>query len=596
MEEVMNIFVPRQKICISLVAILSSLAGLVISGEPNQAAKSQTELAWKMEYDDEGQIIKAIDPGGKEIKFDYEFNEKKQIRRLSQEFSDGSKVSFEFDDFGRRAVMNDDAGQVHYTYDEFNRLKSVGRVGGAAISYTYDSIDRLSSMSLGEDLTVSYSYDFLGRLSKLTTPAGDVTYDYRNGDGVVIRTLPNGIRTIWSHSPDGRLESITHVKPDDSIIAEYKYSHRTDGLITSINEWTSHGERALQYEYDTMQRLSAAVDSKNGGEAYNYDQFGNRLEMKEPDQQTIPSSYDWAGRMMYYNGQQCLYDPSGNLLSDGMRSFEYTRINLLKKVWVNNHEVACQYDGDSYLIERTVDGNKSTIIPDPLSRSWRPLIIIEASGKPIVYIWQGEVPLMVIDAGVANFFMQDHLGSVRGVLNSKGEVISLMDYKPFGAPLWTPSKNSLVPGFAGMIYDPISRTYITPTRSYDPEFGRFLQPLPQVGFSNYDYCEEDPVNFINSNGGAIKQQPQSVNDNFYDLPLWYTAFGDVHQLYMSLSDEAFARRNNLAGFGWLWIDRVGFLSWGYFQNVLKDIGKTLDQSQEVSKRISAAGGILMELG
>nr|NIT58555.1 RHS repeat protein [Fodinibius sp.]NIX01795.1 hypothetical protein [Phycisphaerae bacterium]NIY27138.1 hypothetical protein [Fodinibius sp.] len=164
--------------------------------ELKQSVKSNSVgLSWQFEYDDTGRIIKSVDPAGRQTKIHHEFDNNKQIREVMKELPDSSKVTYKFDDFGRRISMTDTYGTVRYKYDGFSRLTEVRRDGQQGISYTYDTMDRLKSVSLGKGLTMSYSYDFLGRLVKINTPAGGISYEYLTGQGMVIRTLPNGIRT-----------------------------------------------------------------------------------------------------------------------------------------------------------------------------------------------------------------------------------------------------------------------------------------------------------------------------------------------------------------------------------------------------------------
>jgi len=48
--------------------------------------------------------------------------------------------------------MDDPAGRVRYTYDDYNHLTGVYRKGSPSVSYTYDTMDRLKSVSIGKDL------------------------------------------------------------------------------------------------------------------------------------------------------------------------------------------------------------------------------------------------------------------------------------------------------------------------------------------------------------------------------------------------------------------------------------------------------------
>lgn len=270
-------------------------------------------LKWHFNYDEAGRLTKLVDPAGKETKIHYKLDEHGRIQRLTKELSDTSQVTLEFDRFGRRVSMTDAAGTVRYDYDGFGHLTAVRRDGAPSLSYTYDTMDRLMSVDVGGGLTTKYSYDFLGRLAKIDTPAGSIIYEYQTGQGKTVRTLPKGIRTIWEYQPDNSPQSISHAAADDHILAQFTYSYRPDGLISSVKEWSPQGEKLLSYAYDTSQRLTTVTDSEKGTVTYRYDQVGNRTETTTSGEQGISATYDWAGRMLRYNGQDTVYDAAGNL-------------------------------------------------------------------------------------------------------------------------------------------------------------------------------------------------------------------------------------------------------------------------------------------
>jgi YD repeat-containing protein len=287
-----------------------------------------TDLKWQFAYNEAGHITKIVDPAGRETKMFYDFDKTKRlVKRLTRELPDGTRVTYEFDRFGRRVSMTDGHGTVHYVYDGFNRLTRVNRDECPGILYAYDTLDRLVSVSLGKGLKVNYAYDFLGRVCAIETPTGKISYEYQTGQGMVIRTLPNGLRTIWEYYPDGTLKSISHVAKDNRILTQFSYSYRPDGLISQVREVTAQGQRMLGYEYDKVQRLVSVADSQGSKITFRYDKLGNQVEYLEHDQQPATSKYDWAGRMLQHNGHNCTHDAAGNLTSyvgeSGKSTFEY---------------------------------------------------------------------------------------------------------------------------------------------------------------------------------------------------------------------------------------------------------------------------------
>jgi RHS repeat-associated protein len=112
----------------------------------------------------------------------------------------------------------------------------------------------------------------------------------------------------------------------------------------------------------------------------------------------------------------------------------------------------------------------------------------------------------------SQYFVKDHLGSPRVVVDGKGAVLSHTDYYPFGM---------IMPGRAGNISLSNDRvkftgylleeegdqdTYHAEARGYDPVIGRFTQVDPlsdhpdQVSLSPYNYSWNNPINLSDPTG------------------------------------------------------------------------------------------------
>jgi RHS repeat-associated protein len=99
------------------------------------------------------------------------------------------------------------------------------------------------------------------------------------------------------------------------------------------------------------------------------------------------------------------------------------------------------------------------------------------------------------DAGQKFFYIQDHLSSVRVVLNQNGCVDSWTDYYPFGRISHsTLSSNSPRESFAGYEYDSETDLYRAGVRSLNSALGRFTTTDPAGEFpSPYVYVGNNPL-------------------------------------------------------------------------------------------------------
>lgn len=469
-------------------------------------------ISWRQRFDDKNRLTELTDPAGRKTRFDYSeaVSGKTVVTKTNAE---GEIVEFEYDDRGLITTMKDALGIVSYQYDALGRLIQIQRSGEPASRYRYDSEGRITSQSIGDFYTVNYTYDFMGRLSSLNTPVGIINYEYQLGQGLVIRELPNGVKTIWEFGVNGQLQTATHVDKQNFVIAEFRYQYRPDGLLDTIAEKNRSGEKVTSYKYDKVGRLIQVLDQSGNQYQYEYDQLGNRIRATSPGGTDQRCEYDWAGRLISLNGKECGYDAAGNLstihFGDSEMNYAYSQNQQLVSA---NDKVFYKYGGDGKLLERKVDQTKTKFISNSLSESWQPLVMESHASAKTMLIWEGNNPLIKISNGRAEYILYDHLGSARMIVDDRGGVRQQTDYSPFGEPNHDLVGNDLTIGFSGLFYDPLAKQYLTKARAYNPILGQFMQIEPeqriptgsQKNLSPYVYCGHDPVNFIDTDGAKPK--------------------------------------------------------------------------------------------
>lgn len=109
------------------------------------------------------------------------------------------------------------------------------------------------------------------------------------------------------------------------------------------------------------------------------------------------------------------------------------------------------------------------------------------------------------------FYLTDHLGSVRQVTDSSGNVVARFEYDPYGRRTQTYGTLQVDIGFTGHFHHGPSGLIFAPLRIYDPETGRWISrdPIQERGGLNlYAYCGGDPVNLYDGTGfAAFKAGP-----------------------------------------------------------------------------------------
>ncbi|MCP4990625.1 MAG: RHS repeat protein [Colwellia sp.] len=513
----------------SILVIFLLQIPLLFHVEKKSFAEDQEQISWRRGFDEQDRLSKLIDPANSETSFEYSTTPQK-TQRVTKIQPEGNRVVWDYDKWGRLSKMIDGAGVVTYGYDYLGRPNNIQRQKEPALSYCYDLQDRIVSLRLGSFYELKYSYDFLGRLESINTPAGIITYNYQTGQGLLVRTLPNGIQTRWEIKANGQLNKITHGilvgGNKTQILVEYTYEYRADGLISSIGKYSTQEESKSSYMYDKVGRLIEATDTTGRQYHYVYDQVGNRLGTSHPKLSPHICSYDWAGRLLSVNGKTCTHDAAGNLTSikigDTTMKYRHNPEGQLKDV---NGKVSYRYDGNGRLISRKSGEAEINFIPDPFSDIWQPLVIEneKGSGGKTLLVWDRNTPLIMIRNGKPEYMLHDHLGSIRLIVDDQGKVMRHVDYDPFGVMQDQTNATGFVPRYAGLFWDEEAQSYLTLNRLYKPEFGRFLQidPIHHVPFgsqnvlSNYLYCGGNPVNFVDRDGA------ESTSFNI-DLPTLYS--------------------------------------------------------------------------
>ena len=145
--------------------------------------------------------------------------------------------------------------QESYAYDpETGRLSNLATEEGN-IAYKYDNFGALESIGyLGRE--VQYDYDFYGRLARVASPEATWEYTY-NAAGLknTVRNVTTGTEERREYDALGRLELLTHLDADDSIIFQADYVLGDDGNRIGIIETRGTDVWSWAYEYDALGRL-----------------------------------------------------------------------------------------------------------------------------------------------------------------------------------------------------------------------------------------------------------------------------------------------------------------------------------------------------
>ncbi|MDH6356078.1 RHS repeat-associated protein [Dysgonomonas sp. PH5-45] len=109
-----------------------------------------------------------------------------------------------------------------------------------------------------------------------------------------------------------------------------------------------------------------------------------------------------------------------------------------------------------------------------------------------------------------SFYLKNHLGNIRAVVDAQGNTVQATDYYPFGMPTAASRNEGVQPDkYGGKEYDTMNglEMYDFHARQYDPAIGRFTSTDPHAenyySTSPYTYCLNNPLRAIDPTGESI---------------------------------------------------------------------------------------------
>jgi RHS repeat-associated protein len=348
---------------------------------------------------------------------------------------------------------------------------------------------------------VQYVYDELGRLKGVTT-----------GDGV---------HTEKTYTTQGWLDRLHTTDATSAEVFSQELQYCQSGLISGVtSRQGSSSALSFGIAYDLAGRMTDWQQTGTNAFAekdITYDANGNILTMRRYGADaSLESDYSYAysGNRLtgltdgYLSTSSFGYDANGNLVSDsrsGITSVTYNALNLPQEM--NGGEVKYVYLADGTKLAAVKDGSGLVYCGSMVYSG----TFSESSTSVEVESTEFSAGRMVKKDGSVSpeYHVNDYLCSVRVVTDADGEVLERNDYSGFGKRL-TSSAGSAnryrfsgkeEQAFAGLAWQDFG------ARMYDPDLARWTAPDPLAekypGISPYVYCNDNPVNIVDTDGEAI---------------------------------------------------------------------------------------------
>jgi len=371
----------------------------------------------------------------------------------------------------------------------------------AGWSYNYDNANRLTKADYGlySDSTGSWqtssaydmntlNYDAVGNIDALT----------RNGSG--------GSQTNnFDYEYLSGTNKLNYVSGTGSniLISSAEYSN----LPSSSNNIFLKGNVSLKAGFATTAGQRMKIGPNVSVENYNYDSNGNMLTDLNSNIAFVLYDIKNLPVRIYFTDNTIanyVYDIDGNRINNIMNNSGYRYIYGA--------------NGQTELREKIVNGSVTQVIHNIFGN--------DLVGTCTVTSTSSE----------KNYFLKDHLGSIKVIVNEDGSLSSYTDYDPFGLQLenrYTVNNEERYK-FTGKERDEETSYDYFGARYYDSRIGRWLQvdPLAEkyTGWSVYNYVRDNPLLLVDPNGS---------DDDWYQDASGNAQWVDSHEKNLEINGKTY---------------------------------------------------------
>ena len=453
-----------------------------------------------------GQMVAGINgnPVWKAFYYDIRGREVKRVESNAMNGYDVTTTSYSFTNKPLTLTHVHTSGsksltEVHtYSYDYADRLSKVQhKLDNNTIvtlaEYTYDDLGRMEQKKLGGTAHSStYSYNIRSWLTGITGSKFTQTLAYNNSTAGY-----NGNITAMGWTADGDSHSYTFTY--DGLSRLLNATHGAGRFTEKVTSYDKNGNiKGLQRYGQTGASTYGLIDNLS------YTLNGNQLN--RVDDAVNASAYNggFEFKDAVKQANEYAYDNNGNLTKDlnkGIEEIQYNSLNLPKLIkFKDQSTITYTYaaDGTKLRVEHKI-GSSTT------QTTYCRNVIYEGSIAKYLLTEEGYVSL---DNGEYYYYLKDHQGNNWVVVDQNSNVEETNHYYPFGG-VFTNTRNAQPYKYNGKELDTKKglNWYDYGARMYDAALGRWhvVDPLAEKYYSvsPYNYCMNNPVNAIDSNGEKI---------------------------------------------------------------------------------------------
>ena len=441
------------------------------------------------QYDIANNLIAKLDNEGRTL-VSYEIGSVNL--KTAEHLASGEHHSFDYDEKGRVIRATTDAFEVTFAYDEYgNRIQDQRNRRG--ITHKFDRGIVVKTTAL-DRFTTCYTYKEDGSIL-IQDPGGQCHTVHVMEDGLLYRTMSNGMSEVSQYDPDERCLLRVIVFKPYSKVRSIQYEYSSEGNLRKVKD-SEFG--TFQYGYDARHRLSNFRLPCGDVQHITYDSADNLLQKPGCTGVTLREG----NRLATANGDRFEYDDQGRIslwqTPKGAYHYQYTK-GLLTRISTPEGEWQARYDSFGRRISKSFGNEHVEFFWD----NYRLAAEINQNGGVRIYLYPDEfalVPIIFIDyegvdtdpaSGRRFFIFYNQVSTPILVTDESGKSVWNAKFEPYGMADINHDDSFHMPlRFPGHYLDVETGLHYNRYRYYCPKVGRYIQPDPvglEGGLNLYAY-------------------------------------------------------------------------------------------------------------
>ena len=367
--------------------------------------KTQGESIYNYNYDDKGNLTSTSDPLGRRLNIEY--NTKGRPVKIL--LPDESFYSLEYDTRGNPVSLKDPMGNVTtLVYDALNRVKSVTRPQGNILEFEYTPGGKVKKVTYPDGTFTSVSYNAKGLPVQETDTGGNITKYKYNDAGKLIQSI-DPLGRVTEYEYDSMLNICKIIAPDGSIT---KYVYNDANLVCSIVDEEGY---TTSYEYDSKGNVTRFTDPRGNCSAYRYDALDRLIRAEDANKAVTRFEYTCDGKL------QKITDAL-----KGVTEYEYNlagEVTCVKDVLGNRSTFTYNVFG---LLESSTDSRGATTKYEYNSNGKVTKVINpDSTNTSFEYDRNGNVTAVIDAKGAKTVYTYDSMDRLRTIINAQGGIRSV---------------------------------------------------------------------------------------------------------------------------------------------------------------------------